>query len=90
VSWREYAWRYLRGTMEDEITLHCEQTLVWRAVSRGLHALEKIAKCLGRYRVVCHHNPIMRMRALSENPLPYGTCPRNNRNTETSTSHLSG
>jgi hypothetical protein len=48
VAGEEYTWRNLRSTMQDEVALHCEETLVRCAVPGCLHAFEKIAQSLGR------------------------------------------
>ena len=90
--WRgeEYTWHHLRRAMQDEVALHCEQTLVSCTVPGCLHALEKIPQSLGRYCVVAHHGSIMLLRSLSDNPVPYASEQRKNPKIVANTRYLSG
>jgi hypothetical protein len=38
--WDKHTWRYLRSAMQDEIALHCEETLIGCAVPCRLYALD--------------------------------------------------
>jgi hypothetical protein len=58
---------YFRRAIEDEITLHCKEAVIGRPVPRSLHTLNQVSKRLRWYRIVDHHNAIIRPGRLGHN-----------------------
>ena len=55
-----------RSTIQHEIALHGEETVLGRPVACRLHALDQVAKSLGGYSVVAHNY----MQLCGEDPCP--------------------